>query len=483
MSLKFHPTVLHCFASMLMTKEKISPKHESSSTDPAIILLFCGKSGISIAITDGKTHHLRNALRRVSDSDGENFHRGLKLNSWFPSTSSCLVESGDRVYDRARSLFLYHTSSWLSSHWIAGGGTQITRVASEQWTSLSTDRAYYDSKSLWCVLSFSCPPMPRATLPRELCDIVIDYLHPESAVLCVCALVCRDWVPASRYHLFEWISLSKNEAAAAARLDALLANPHATFARSVRNLTFHDALSPIQIRHSRSGGEPTVHTQTLLSIVPRIAQFTQVHTLSLTDLPFQIFSAFANVRTLYLIGVTAGPTLLRLATLLPRMTQLTLKRVAAIPYRAPPSGSVGDTPKSQQQIHSLHRITVRGSSIAFLGWLALLAPSARVVDLDDFYPSEMSYLVHFLRSLKTPPLESLELGLSYGVDVREFAWEELAEVLGRETRLTVSIDVDPDDRGGEEDSDDDEEGEVLLLQAQFSEVHERGMLEVRFRRA
>ena len=47
-------------------------------------------------------------------------------------------------------------------------------------------------------------------LPKEITDIIISFLHPDSdwalppnyyKPLCNCALVCRDWLPASRHHL------------------------------------------------------------------------------------------------------------------------------------------------------------------------------------------------------------------------------------------------------------------------------------------
>ncbi|KAF7358489.1 hypothetical protein MVEN_00899400 [Mycena venus] len=316
--------------------------------------------------------------------------------------------------------------------------------------------------------------MPRAILPRELCDLVVDYLHAERVALGSCALVCRAWVPASRFHLFEHISLSDNEGYVAARLDELLASPHATFAPAVRSLKFYNALSPVQMRNPRTGH---VQVKTLLQTVPRIVQLTQIRSLVLSDLPFDILSAFSKVQTLCLVGITAGSALLRLAPHLPSLTHLTLKRVHAIPYRAPSPGSTSDT----AQITALRRLTVRGSSIAFLGWLGILAPYTTVLDLGDFCPSEVPYLVSFLSSLKTP-LESLELELSCGTEVREFAWDELARVLGAETRLTVSIDVgdQDEDRGeAEEDEDDGKDREVSILRAQFPELEKRGTLDVK----
>ena len=40
-------------------------------------------------------------------------------------------------------------------------------------------------------------------LPAELTDRVIDHLHTDKLALANCSLVCRTWLPASRYHFFQ----------------------------------------------------------------------------------------------------------------------------------------------------------------------------------------------------------------------------------------------------------------------------------------
>ena len=42
-----------------------------------------------------------------------------------------------------------------------------------------------------------------ARLPAELTDRVIDHLHSDKLALAKCSLVCKDWLPASRYHFFQ----------------------------------------------------------------------------------------------------------------------------------------------------------------------------------------------------------------------------------------------------------------------------------------
>jgi hypothetical protein len=48
--------------------------------------------------------------------------------------------------------------------------------------------------------------MPPA-IPQELSDIILDFLHDEVAVLCSAGLVCKSWLPTSRFHLFSKIKI------------------------------------------------------------------------------------------------------------------------------------------------------------------------------------------------------------------------------------------------------------------------------------
>jgi hypothetical protein len=45
-------------------------------------------------------------------------------------------------------------------------------------------------------------------LPLELYDRIIDHLHCDQVTLKTCALVCKSWLPASRYHLSQAFSLT-----------------------------------------------------------------------------------------------------------------------------------------------------------------------------------------------------------------------------------------------------------------------------------
>ena len=67
-------------------------------------------------------------------------------------------------------------------------------------------------------------PMLEATLPIELCELVIDFVDDE-ATLQSTSLVCKAWITRSQYNLFRAIEL--NWTSHADRfLELLLAAPH-----------------------------------------------------------------------------------------------------------------------------------------------------------------------------------------------------------------------------------------------------------------
>jgi hypothetical protein len=54
-------------------------------------------------------------------------------------------------------------------------------------------------------LSSQATPKPkhRIALPPELTDDIINHLRSDREALAMCSLVCKAWLPASRYHLFQ----------------------------------------------------------------------------------------------------------------------------------------------------------------------------------------------------------------------------------------------------------------------------------------
>jgi len=49
--------------------------------------------------------------------------------------------------------------------------------------------------------------MPCPLLPPGIIDIVVDYLFEDKKSLGACALVCHQWLPSARYHLFSYIQI------------------------------------------------------------------------------------------------------------------------------------------------------------------------------------------------------------------------------------------------------------------------------------
>ena len=45
-------------------------------------------------------------------------------------------------------------------------------------------------------------------IPQELSDMILDFLHDDVATLCSAGLVCKSWVPTSRFHLFSEVLFS-----------------------------------------------------------------------------------------------------------------------------------------------------------------------------------------------------------------------------------------------------------------------------------
>ncbi|KIP01799.1 hypothetical protein PHLGIDRAFT_80071, partial [Phlebiopsis gigantea 11061_1 CR5-6] len=67
---------------------------------------------------------------------------------------------------------------------------------------------------------------PFPILPLEIQDMIIDHLHNDKRSLQSCALVCKHWLPASRYHLFHSITQKGTEDSYDALLEFLLGAEH-----------------------------------------------------------------------------------------------------------------------------------------------------------------------------------------------------------------------------------------------------------------
>ena len=48
------------------------------------------------------------------------------------------------------------------------------------------------------------------SIPNEIQDRILDFLHDSKPALKACALVCKAWLPTSRYHLTPVIKLNSS---------------------------------------------------------------------------------------------------------------------------------------------------------------------------------------------------------------------------------------------------------------------------------
>ncbi|EIW78455.1 hypothetical protein CONPUDRAFT_167459 [Coniophora puteana RWD-64-598 SS2] len=80
----------------------------------------------------------------------------------------------------------------------------------------------------------------RSPIPPEMTDYIIDHLHDDTPALGACALVCRSWLPAARFHLFSSVSVHpwKKDAFLALLASSTQGGPPRldSFASSVRHL-------------------------------------------------------------------------------------------------------------------------------------------------------------------------------------------------------------------------------------------------------
>lgn len=94
-------------------------------------------------------------------------------------------------------------------------------------------------------------------LPQELVDICIDFLHSDIEALTSCSLVCWNWVPATRFHLFSFVELCESLSGSISRRHCrypsnvlpfieLLASPQNTIAPYI-----HGASLKLRVRKDR----------------------------------------------------------------------------------------------------------------------------------------------------------------------------------------------------------------------------------------
>ncbi|KAJ7114607.1 hypothetical protein C8R43DRAFT_127536 [Mycena crocata] len=110
-----------------------------------------------------------------------------------------------------------------------------------------------------------------STLPGELVDSILDLVHVSSPTsLTACALVCREWLPRSRYHHFASIILRRDRSTD--RVNSflkLIASPLVTFISSIRE---------VHLYHRPSYGSPVLSPGDIIALLARAGvQPTHLH--------------------------------------------------------------------------------------------------------------------------------------------------------------------------------------------------------------
>ncbi|KAJ6612343.1 hypothetical protein B0H10DRAFT_2052554 [Mycena sp. CBHHK59/15] len=130
------------------------------------------------------------------------------------------------------------------------------------------------------------------TLPPEITDSIIHQFHSSSPDLRVCSLVCRAWLPASRYQLFSSLSLRGEDIP---KFVDLIASPENTYSSSLRAITIiygeNGPMSLLLLRllDFRSLRSMKIRLSMICSEFPTMPHITF---LKLDAILFQSFSAF-----------------------------------------------------------------------------------------------------------------------------------------------------------------------------------------------
>ena len=80
-----------------------------------------------------------------------------------------------------------------------------------QYIYLSPSTHRWSSRSTSTMGQLYSPPFRGPPLPREITDMVIDFLHYDVQSLLACALVSSSWLRSSRLHLFHTCAIGPKQ--------------------------------------------------------------------------------------------------------------------------------------------------------------------------------------------------------------------------------------------------------------------------------
>ncbi|KAJ7474701.1 hypothetical protein FB451DRAFT_274698 [Mycena latifolia] len=237
--------------------------------------------------------------------------------------------------------------------------------------------------------------------PSELEDAFIDFCRADHATLASCGLVCRDWLPASRYHLFSSVYLTPQNAIVSSSptipplvREVQLNSPAASLPNLVPILMLLSRTAQLTLLPVR--GEVTRPIVTS-ALSPIFAAFQLVH------LKFDFRSRFESLRQI-----------IDCVCLCHRLESLEV------------GGSwlqKGDFTTPPQLPKALRTLTLTCDLDAFLSWLLTLQdemPAIQHLFLHHIVQREVSTIVDFLRT-SGPTVTSLGLAFRDNDALKQFA--------------------------------------------------------------
>lgn len=189
------------------------------------------------------------------------------------------------------------------------------------------------------------------SLPGEVTDRIIRFVWPHKSTLCSCALVCRNWLPASRVNLFYEVDVYINSAVSydSWANEVLRRRDMKPWLSFVRSLILSDPrpdhhpsepprrLAPRDLQRRR--GQRFLHE--FANQLPNLQHMTIVNLDWITLPPHwsthMVLGSYAGVRKFGLRGChfSSFNTLRRMLSALPLLVHLSMREVGWPPNRVP----------------------------------------------------------------------------------------------------------------------------------------------------